>query len=155
MFSSMYANLHGYTSECSIYQKGLKTYICLSTSSAFVCCVKLLARTARRILAVLSPGSLTSTVSNTHRHEKTKKCALRVRVLVRHLRTRLKTASRHIPVLLGLASSLLLAVTLGQFCRIDTLSRTTKFSELEEFGDTVALGCALGGNDEKLLEKCE
>jgi hypothetical protein len=34
------------------------TYICLSTSSALVCCVKLFARTARRIFAALSSGSL-------------------------------------------------------------------------------------------------
>jgi hypothetical protein len=37
---------------------GESHYMCLSTSSAFVCCVKLFARTARRIFAALSSGSL-------------------------------------------------------------------------------------------------
>lgn len=65
----------------------------------------------------------------------------------------MKTASRHIPFLLGLASSLLLTVALGQFSCIDSLTSTTKFSELEEFGDTVALGCALGGTKRKKEKK--
>ncbi|SRR6266702_1419993 len=80
------------------------------------------------------------------------KNALRVLVLVGHLRTGLKPAFRHVLVVLGLASPLLLAVALGQFGRIDALSRTTKFSKLEQFGDTVALGCALGGNNKKRAE---
>jgi hypothetical protein len=41
-------------------------------------------------------------------------------------------------------SSLLLSITFGQLGCIDTLSCTTKFAELEEFGDTVALVCTLG-----------
>ena len=42
--------------------------MCLSTSSALVCCVKLFARTARRIFAALSSGSLENCpcLSNTH-----------------------------------------------------------------------------------------
>ena len=90
-------------------------------------------------------------MSNTHtKHEKKhEKSELGIRVVIRYLRARLKAASRHIPFLLGLASSLLLAVALGQFSGIDSLTRTTKFAELEEFGDTVALGCALGETKHK------
>ena len=59
IFSSMYAILE-WMSVLYCERRGWRTYICLSTSSAFVCCVKLFARTARRILAALSSGSLTS-----------------------------------------------------------------------------------------------
>jgi hypothetical protein len=39
-------------------------------------------------------------------------------------------ALRHVPIVLGLASPLLLAATLGQFDHIDALSRTTRYAKL-------------------------
>ena len=79
---------------------------------------------------------------------KKKKNALGVRIVVRYMCTRLKPSFRHILLFLRLVSALLLAIALGQFSRVDALSHTTELSELEQLGDTVALGCALGGNNE-------
>ena len=73
-----------------------------------------------------------------------KKNALGVRIVVRYLRTGLEPPFRHILLFLWLVSALLLAVAFGQFSRVDALSHTTELSQLEQLGDTVALGCALG-----------
>jgi hypothetical protein len=73
-------------------------------------------------------------------------------VIIR-LRIRPKAANRHIPVPLGLVSLVLLAVALGQCSRVHALTSTTKFAQLEEFGNTVAVRCMLGGTKRKKCMK--
>ena len=77
------------------------------------------------------------------------KNALRIRVDVGHLSTEQKPALRHVHIVLGLASPLLLPVAQGQFDPIGVLLCTAKFSKLEEFGDPAVLGRALGGRNQR------
>ena len=77
------------------------------------------------------------------------KNALRIRVVVGHLRTEPKPALRHVPIVLGLALPLLLPVAQGQFDPIGVLLCTTKISKLEEIGDHAVLGRALGGKNQR------
>ena len=67
------------------------------------------------------------------------KSALRIRVIVGYQSIGLKPALRYVPVVLGLASPLLLPVALGQFDLIDVLLHTTKISKLEQPGDPIVL----------------
>ena len=67
------------------------------------------------------------------------KSVLRIRVVVGYQSIGLKPALGHVPVVLGLASPLLLPVTLGQFDLIDVLLHTTKISKLEQSGDPIVL----------------
>lgn len=57
-FSSIYAILQNQSLKQRTHRRWERPHICLFTSTAFVCCVKLFVRTARRALACASPSSL-------------------------------------------------------------------------------------------------
>ena len=78
-----------------------------------------------------------------------RKIILRIR-FVGYLCARPQPAHRHVFfAIIGFGSPLLLSVSFGQLGRVDSLPRTTELAKLEEFGNTVELGCTL---DETGLE---
>ena len=77
------------------------------------------------------------------------KSALRIRVVVGHQRTGLKPALRHVPVILGLASPLLLPIALVR--SIPSMSRCArrKFRSSKNSETLLYSGERLGGNNQK------
>ena len=120
--------------------------MCLSTSSALVCHLKLFARTVRRIFAALPSGSVRHNMPQCKSDiEKRQRRRRRRGVLgVSRFVVLCPVPQTNILTVLGLASLLLLSVPFGQLGRVYPLPCTAKFAELKEFRDTVALVCTLG-----------
>lgn len=118
-----------------------RTYICLST---FLLC-KVVNAPARHIFwpfCLLGPLQVSSVA---HSHELGTQGKKTHSVVVGHLHTRLKSAWKRVPVVLGILLSPLVAFSFDPLGRIDALL----FSKLEELGDTVGLGYALGGTNKQ------
>lgn len=109
--------------------------MCLSTSSAFVCWVKLFVRTTLLALASASSGSLSNAAQASRERAATQDSLLFLLVLRRCTWPQsvrlILTFFRQLPLLLDVA--------FGQLCYVDTLPGLSKLSQLNQVCNTMVI----------------